>query len=488
MDLTIHVSNFMRKFKLLLYFALLMSIQGMAQGTVSLDSCRRMAINNNREIQAGNIKIEQAGYQHKEAAAAYLPSIDLVGGYIYNQHKVSLKKEDQYLPIKTYNSATGKYDFGLVTDPATGMPAVVDGSIVPSMVALLPKSALTADIHNIFAGAITAVQPIYMGGKIRAMNAITKYAEELARSMNDSKIEDVIYSVDQAYWQVVSLRAKEKLVHSYLKLVKNLDSDVEKMMKQGVATQANKLSVDVKVNEGNVNLTKVENGLALSRMLLNQLCGQPIDRRYTLADEDKEDIEGTLRPSRFNMDTVYSKRHEIESLTLATKIYDEKANVTKSEMMPQVAAFAAYHALNPNSYNGFENKFGFGFSVGAMVKVPLWHWGGLSNKYKAALADARIKRVELEDAKEKIALQVNQAAYRYQEAWKTYEKTKANLVSANENLRCATVGYKEGVMNLDEVLTAQTAWFKAYSDNIDAQIDIQLCDVYLSKVLGEMRY
>ena len=363
-----------------------------------------------------------------------------------------------------------------------------DGSIVPSMVALLPKSALTADIHNIFAGAITAVQPIYMGGKIRAMNAITKYAEELARSMNDSKIEDVIYSVDQAYWQVVSLRAKEKLVHSYLKLVKNLDSDVEKMMKQGVATQANKLSVDVKVNEGNVNLTKVENGLALSRMLLNQLCGQPIDRRYTLADEDKEDIEGTLRPSRFNMDTVYSKRHEIESLTLATKIYDEKANVTKSEMMPQVAAFAAYHALNPNSYNGFENKFGFGFSVGAMVKVPLWHWGGLSNKYKAALADARIKRVELEDAKEKIALQVNQAAYRYQEAWKTYEKTKANLVSANENLRCATVGYKEGVMNLDEVLTAQTAWFKAYSDNIDAQIDIQLCDVYLSKVLGEMRY
>ena len=223
-------------------------------------------------------------------------------------------------------------------------------------------------------------------------------------------------------------------------------------------------------------------------MLLNQLCGQPIDRRYTLADEDKEDIEGTLRPSRFNMDTVYSKRHEIESLTLATKIYDEKANVTKSEMMPQVAAFAAYHALNPNSYNGFENKFGFGFSVGAMVKVPLWHWGGLSNKYKAALADARIKRVELEDAKEKIALQVNQAAYRYQEAWKTYEKTKANLVSANENLRCATVGYKEGVMNLDEVLTAQTAWFKAYSDNIDAQIDIQLCDVYLSKVLGEMRY
>ncbi len=99
-----------------------------------------------------------------------------------------------------------------------------------------------------------------------------------------------------------------------------------------------------------------------------------------------------------------------------------------------------------------------------------------------------LKQVELDHAKEKIALQVNQAAFKYQEAWKTYEKTKSNLNEANENLRCANLGFKEGVASLDEVLAAQTAWFQAYSSNIDAQIDIQLCDVYLSKVLGTMTY
>ena len=42
--------------------------------------------------------------------------------------------------------------------------------------------------------------------------------------------------------------------------------------------------------------------------------------------------------------------------------------------------------------------------------------------------------------------------------------------------------------NLDTVIGAQTAWVQAYSENIDAQIDIQLCDVYLSKVMGQMKY
>lgn len=476
----------MRKF--LLGIIILSAIPVMGHGTVSLDSCRRMAIANNKEILQQQIKIEQAGYQRKQAEAAYLPSFDFEGGYIYNQKKLSLVDKDQLLPTKTFNPATGSYDFNLVKDPTTGLPVIHEGSVIPSQVALLPKSALTYDVHNVFAAAVTMTQPIYMGGKIRAMNNITHYAEELARNMHDTKVQDVVYSVDEAYWRVVSLVAKKKLVESYLKLVQNLDSDVEKMIKEGVATKANKLTVDVKVNEANVNLTKVVNGLELSRMALNQICGQPINVRFTLADENRDEIGGTLRPTHLQMDSVYANRSDIRSLEIAAKIFDEKAKVAKSEMMPQIAAFAAYHGTNPNSYNGFENKFGFAFSVGAMVKIPLWHWGGLSNKYKEAQAEARLRKVQIDDAREKINLQVNQAKFRYEEAWKTFEKTKSHLAQADENLRCAQLGFREGVTNLDTVIGAQTAWMQAYSENIDAQIDIQLCDVYLSKVMGQMKY
>ena len=474
--------------KLMIGLIVLVVGQGEALAQVSLDSCRRMAIANNKEIIQQQIKIEQAGYQRKQAEAAYLPSLDFEGGYIFNQKKLSLVDHDQLLPTKSFNPATGTYDFNLLTDPATGMPIMNNGQLIPSQVALLPKSALTYDVHNVFAASLTLTQPIYMGGKIRAMNNITHYAEQLAQSMHSTKVQDVVYSVDEAYWRVVSLVAKQKLAESYLKLVKNLDDDVQKMINQGVATRANKLTVDVKVNEANVALAKVNNGVELSRMALNQLCGLPIHSRFTLEDENKKEVVGSLHATHVVMDSVYARRHEIRSLELAAKIYDEKAKVAKSEMLPQVAAFAAYHASNPNSYNGFENKFGFAFSMGAMVKVPLWHWGGLSNKYKEALAESRLQKVKIEDAREKISLQVNQATFRYEEAWKTFDKTKSNLIEANENLRCSQLAFREGVANLETVIAAQTAWLQACSENIDAQIDILLCDVYLSKVMGEMKY
>ena len=49
---------------------------------VTLDSCRNMALRNNKEIQQVALAIEKADYQRKEAAAAYLPQFDFTAGYI----------------------------------------------------------------------------------------------------------------------------------------------------------------------------------------------------------------------------------------------------------------------------------------------------------------------------------------------------------------------------------------------------------------------
>jgi outer membrane protein TolC len=475
----------MRNIVLMALCAISLAVSGQV---VTLDSCRHMALRNNKEIQQATLGIEKAGYQRKEAAAAYLPQFDLTGGYIYNSRKVSLVKEDQMLPTKSFNLQTGQYDYNLVIDPTTGYPLQVNGQYVPSTIALLPKSGLTYNIHNLMGGALTVTQPIYMGGKITAMNQITELAQQLAREMHDSKVEDVIYNVDAAYWQVVSLCAKQKLARSYVNLVQTLDNDVKAMVNEGVATRANQLAVDVKLNEANVDLTKVDNGVTLSRMLLAQLCGLPVNTMMTLADEGREDLNLSLAPSNFNLDEVYDKRHDVRSLELATKIYDQQVKVARSEMMPKLAAVAALHATNPNSYDGFENRFGAGFSVGATLRVPLWHWGGLSNKVKAAQVEADVKRLELDDAKEKIALQISQAAFSYQEAFKTFEATKANLAQADENLRIAGIAFKEGMGTVDEVLAAQTAWLKANSEKIDAEINVQLTHEYLSKVMGSMNY
>lgn len=458
------------------------------EGPVTLDSCRSMAIESNKQLMITRSEIRKAGYQNKETFAAYLPAIDFAGGYVYNQREISIFDKDQLLPTKSFDPKTGSYQFNLVTDPATGMPVKgPDGQYIPSEVALIPKEAMTYDIHNVFFGAITLTQPIFMGGKIIAMNKITRDAELVARQMHLSEVENVIYAVDAAYWQVVSLKAKYRLAESYVNLLDSLSRNVHRMFDQGVVTRSDVLSVDVKLNSAQVDLTKVENGLVLSRMALSQVCGLPVNETFTLADEDNESPELTAEVATdYNMDDVYARRPDLEALRLGIGIMGQKKRVALSEMLPNVALIGAYSFTNPNMYDGFSKKFKGAFSVGVSVTIPIWHWGGNYNRYRAAEVDETVMRLQLDDARTLVDLQVRQAAFKTTEAYKTYNMTEANLAQANENLRCADLAFREGMATTDNVLEAQTAWLKAHSEQIDAMIDVRLCNVYLSKCLGTL--
>ena len=430
------------------------------EGVVSLDSCRAMALRNNKQLLISKARIEGARYQKKEAKAAYLPALDFIGGYTYNQKNLSILGSDQLLPIKNAN-----------------------GDFLPEA-ALIPKEALTFDIQNVFFGALTLTQPVYMGGKIIALNNIANYASQLAVVQKEYEAENIVYEVDVAYWQVVSLGAKQRLAESYVALLDTLKYNVDAMIREGVATPSDQLRVEVNRNEAHVDLIKVKNGLSLSRMALAQLCGLPIDSDLRLEDEDNRSIVVPLFAENENIESVYARRKDIQQLELGVEVTHQQSRVELSTMLPKVSIIGTYEFTNPNMYSGFSKDFDGGFSVGVMVSVPLWHWGGNYNKYKASQTNETVMRLNLADAKEKVALQVQQASYKAQEAVKTYKTTLENLASANENLRQAQIGFKEGVMTVDNVMEAQTAWLKANSERIDAQIDVQLCDTYLKKVLG----
>lgn len=464
--------------------------EGAAAGSAvyTLEQCRSLALANNKQLMIARQSMDKAHYQNKEAFAAYLPALDFAGGYMYNQKELSIFSKDQLLPIKTFNPVTNSYDFNLVTNPATGQPIKTpDGQYIPSQVALIPKESMTYDIHNVFFGAVTLTQPVYMGGKIVAMNRLTKYAEELAQQMHLSEAENVVYAVDAAYWQVVSLKNKRDLAVAYVNLLDSLDRNVRLMEQQGVATKSDRLSVDVKLNSAQVDLTKVENGLTLSRMALAQVCGLPINAGMCVVDEEvRAGIVEAPGLSATDIDSAYVRRHDLRALSLGIDIAGQQKKVALSSMLPNVALMGTYSFSNPNMFNGFEKRFSGAFSVGVMVKIPLWHWGGDYAKYRAAAVDETVMRLRLDDAREMVNLQVSQASYKAQEAYKTYHTTLTNLESADENLRTATVGFREGVVTSDDVMAAQTAWLKANSENIDAMIDVRLSNTYLSKVLGTM--
>lgn len=479
----------------LLFFGLSSGIQ--AQRTLNLDSCRTLALSNNKELRMSKEKVNAAHYQQKAAFTNFLPKIDMMGTYMRTEKEISLLSDDQKSAISNIGTAVApmgqKLQQILSSDPSLAPLLTPLQSVMGTLPGALNQvgqgmvDALRTDTRNMFGGMVTLTQPIFMGGKIIAYNKITKFAEQLAESQHATELQDVILNTDQAYWQVISLVNKKKLAESFLDLVKKLDSDVSKMVAEGVATKADELSVKVKVNEAEMTLTKVENGLSLSKMVLCQLCGIPLDTPITLADESMENITLPDTYIQGNVNTALSNREELKSLELASKIYRQKVNVTRSEFLPSVGLTATYLVTNPSLVNGFERKMRGMWGVGMMVKIPVFHWGEGIYKVKAAKAEANIAQYKLDDVKEKVELQVTQATYKVNEATKKLAMAEKNMAKADENLRYANLGFQEGVIPTSNVLEAQTAWLSAQSGKIDAQIDVKMSEIYLNKSMGTLK-
>lgn len=457
--------------------------------TYTLDSCRNMAIHNNKTIRMAEEGIRSAGYDRKAAKSLYLPGIDFAGTYFYNQRTINLLGEDAKLPTMSFDPSTQNFRYNILTTPdGTPIKDPSTGSYIPTEVAVIPKDAMSFDTHNVFAGAFTLTQPVFMGGQIKALNEITKYAEKIAQAARNNVVQDVVYAVDQAYWTVVSLKSKQKLADSFVTLVDTLRYSVNAMVEEGVATRSDLLMVDVKLNEAKIMRTKLDNGLTLARMALAQVCGLPVQSDMTLADEDfKSGLSPTTAPV-FDMQDVFARRQDLEVLRQGISVLAQREKIAMGQMLPKLAIVGAYEFSNPNLNNGFQKKFGGGFSVGATLAIPIWHWGGNYNHFRATKSATNAQRLLLEDMEEKVELQVQQAKFSFQEAFKTYDMTQTNMKSAEENLRSAEIGFREGVMTTNDVIAAQTAWLQANSEKIDAEIGIHLCEVYLDKVIGKMRY
>ena len=450
----------------------------------SLDSLRAKAISNNKSLLMADQKKVAAHYARKSAATNYLPKVSATGAYMYTSRELSLLSDEQKHTLS--NIGTGL---------SAAVPNLAPMSATINSVGQGVVDALHTDTRNAGVVSVMLTQPVYMGGKIRAYNKITQYAEEAAGTLYDKELRDIIVDVDEAYWNLVALYSKKKLAEGYKALVDKLEGDVEKLVKEGMATKADLLSVKVKVNEAGVTLIQVNNGIELSRMNLCRICGLDMNEPVEVEDAIDENsnnahLMGQVDMAAAKSDNLVkqaeSSRKELQALGLQNKIYDEKIKLARAEYLPKVALMGGYLASNPSVFNSFERKLKGMWNVGITLNVPILTWGDRSYKVKGAKAEALMHRYETEEVKEKIELQVNQCRQKLQESMERYQTTLRSVDEAEENLRYANLGMKEGVITLSNVMEAQTAWLKAKSEWVNAQVDVRLANLYLRKAVGSI--
>ena len=481
-----------------------------AQEVYSLQKCRELALQNNRQLKISNMTVDVAENTRKAAKTKYLPRVDALAGYQHFSREISLLSDDQKntlsnLGTNTFGQLGGQIGQNLSSLAQQGVlsPQVAQqlGQLLSNVSTPLTQAgnnigqsindAFRSNTKNVYAGGIVVNQPIYMGGAIKAANDMAAIGEQVAQNNISLKRQLVLYGVDNAYWLAISLKKKEALAIRYRDLAQKLNEDVKKMIREGVATRADGLKVEVAVNTADMQIARIQSGVSLAKMALCELCGLDLNGDIQLSDERDADLSPTPSTQFDNYiipasdsTRLNETRPELRLLQNAVDMSKQNTKLLRSLYLPHVLLTAGYSVSNPNLFNGFQKRFTDLWNIGVTVQVPVWTWGENKYKVRASRTATSIAQLEMDDVRKKIDLEIEQNRLRLKDANKQLATSHKNMAAAEENLRCANVGFKEGVMTVTEVMAAQTAWQTSRMAIIDAEISVKLAQAGLQKALG----
>lgn len=486
----------MNKLASFLLFSFVLTSLANAQQVLTLDQCRNRALEANKGLKMADEKRNETLNLQRAALWQMLPKISINGGYTWMEKSVNLLSDEQKERINNIGNTVQDRLDAAIREETSSVPIV--GPVVGDVISNLVNnsnlsstlndfgreitSGFETDTRNTLFGLASVTQPVYMGGKLMALYKSARLLNNLSGLEYDKKREETLIAVDEAYWQVVSVKHKKELAEKYAALLDTLNRNVEELVAAEMATKGDLAKVRVKLNEAQMSLTKATNGLLLAKMLLAQRCGMPLDSDFDVS-ESNPTLQVTARQT-IDMEEVWQKRREMQMLRISDSIALQSQRIAASGLKPNIIATGGYLMSKPNLFNGFQNEFGGTFMAGVAVNIPILHPGAVYS-LKAAKAKRREVAYQIEEAKEMIELQVNKINHELQLAYKKLEQAQSNLVHAEENLKLADESFKAGMCSSSDLMAAQTAWISAKSEILDAEIEIEMNSVYLKQALGK---
>lgn len=375
-----------------------------AQQLLTLEECSRLALENNAKMKNARLDVKGSEESRKEAFTKYFPTVSATGG-------------------------------AFTTD--NGMAEMV---LMPGMEMTLAKNGVM--------GGVTALQPVFAGGQIWNSNKLAALAVEVSRYQMKQSENDVALTVEQYYWQQVSLQEKRKTISIMESLIDNLYKDVETAVKAGVANRNELLQVQLKKNSIASDRLKIENNLRLSKMVLAQYIGLPEDA-FAIQTALQEPLPS---PETYRIDPLTALPATVEYQLLDKSIEANRLQykLKIGQYLPTVGVGAGYMY-----HNILDTDHSFGM-VFASVSIPLTGWWGGSHAIKKQKLRLKAAEYTRQNSNEQLLIRMQQLWNELEESYKQVNLSEESIRTAEENLRLSTDYYHAGTETLSDLLDAQS--------------------------------
>ncbi len=452
---------------------ILFSLPLFSQELYTLEQCREMALEHNRQKAIANKQIEKAESDVRVYRSNFFPKFSAQGNYLLSSNKIDKNIGDVYLPTFLPDGQGGYLPNVNTVSP--------EGNPIFGMYAYLPEIPLELTLKNTWTAGVHLIQPLYMGGKIRASYAMSKIGRDISYLNQELSRVEVILLVDQAYWELVKTQELCVAAEKYNEVITELYRNVENAYDVGLKSKNDLLKVQVKVNEAKLQLRRAENGIILARMNLAHTLGLPLTQEIKTSNEIPV-TEVNYTPNQFDI----TPRPEYQMLSKQVELKNKDIKLIRSEFLPSLSLIAGWNYYDGAKLNGDKLLHGGSFSALVSVSIPLFQWGEGINKVKSKKAERQIVELQRLDAAEKMTLEVTRAHNQLDESKLEVEMTTNSLEQAEENLKISKEHYDVGLENLADHLEAQTLWQKAWAEYISAKASMKLNETKYLKASGQL--
>lgn len=435
-----------------------------AQQPMTLEECRQWAVEYNKELKNADYQKKEAKENQKAARTAYLPSISASSSMTYLPNLDNISMSGNFLPTATSAEAAMRGEFSGQSD--VWMPGI------------------NIDLENLMVlnGSVSLTQAIYTGGKIKYANKQADAGVAIYEHSYDLKYGQIIEQIDNAYWNLVSIAAQEKLAQKYIDMLSELEDQMSEMHKLGLTPASEKLKVSVQKNEAELNLLKAKNGLKLSKMLLNQILGRPLDTEVQIADSLEASVK--LFDLESGVNSALNNRDELKILQQQVKISEYNKKIALSDYLPEFGVQASYSALYSEK---LSDDINFSPQVAAQLTIPIFQWGQGRKKQKAAQFKIEQAKTTLQNTNDLISLEVQQVKVQIEEAYEAILIAKKNIKEAQESLEETQESFNVGLNTTTDLLNANADWQNANAKLIAALSRYEVLKTTWARVTGNLR-
>lgn len=436
----------------ILFFVILIltaGTAGIAQEKVSLTAEQAIAsgMENSKSLHSSMMKVEYADAKSSETMNMLFPTLKFSGSY-------------------TRLSEVPPFEIGPF------------GSIMPQKITISP-----AVLDN-YSMRLTLQQPIFTGLRLLNSSKLASYSADAASDDYEKDKVDLIYNIQNSYWNVFKAIESKKVVDENVEQVKAHLKDVQNFFAQGIVTKNEVLKVEVQLSNIQVMQIDVLNNVRLSMIALNSLIGLPLETQIEIASpaEHQPNEYGDLNSL---VQKAMENRSDLKAMDMRVKASETGVSIARAGWFPQIFLVGNYNYARPNQrIFPTQDKFKDTWDVSLSASLDIWNWGATihqTDQAQTQLAQARDGYAQIKDG---ITLDVTQSYFNFNQSKERISVAQKGVSQAEENYRITNDKFKSGLALNSDLLDAEAAQMQSKWNYVQALVDFNLADARLQKAIG----